>query len=114
MSLQGDRKAIADALSTVVGVTGYAKRPTTRKAGDGWPLLSSLERAAGLSFTVTWRVLILLPQDETKASEWIDVHHEDLVDALEQAGFFVDRLEPVVLAASGADQYALQISMRSE
>lgn len=113
MSLVGTRQEIADALSTVDGVKGYRKRPKPSKPGDGWPLLSSLERADGLSFTVTWRVLILLRQDEVAASEWIDAHHEDLVDALEQVGF-VDRLEPVQLAADNSTQYALQITMRSE
>lgn len=113
MSLVGDRQAIAAALSTATGVKGYAKRPTSTKPGDGWPLLSALDRADGLSFTVSWRVLVILPQDEVAASDWIDTHHEDLVDALEPVGF-VDRLEPVKLDTGAGDQYALQITMRSE
>ncbi|MFI6329859.1 hypothetical protein ACIBBG_16350 [Micromonospora chersina] len=113
MSLPGTRQEIADALSTVDGVRGYVKRPKPSKPGDGWPLLSSLERAGGLSFTVTWRVLILLPQDEVLASEWVDAHHEDLVDALERVAY-VDRLEPVRLEADNSAQYALQITMRGE
>lgn len=114
MSLTGDREATATAMSTVTGVTGYAYRPTTPLPGDAWPLLSALDRADGTAFYASWRVLILLPQDERTASEWIDTHHEDLVDALEASVGFVDRIEPVALSASGTDQIALQITMRSE
>lgn len=113
MSLVGDRAAIAAALSTVDGVTGYEKRPTTARPGDAWPLLAALDRAGGWSFTVNWRVLILLPQDEGKASKWIDDRHEALVDALEPVAY-VERIEPVLIQANNTDQYALQITMRSE
>ena len=113
MSLVGDRAAFAAALTAVDGVNGYAQRPKTPIPGDAWVLLGALERADGLVFTVNWRVLVFLPQDEVAASEWIDAHHEDLVDALEPLAF-VERLEPVVIPANGVDQYHLQITMRSE
>lgn len=113
MSIVGDRAAIAAALSTADGVKGYAYRPNATKPGDAWPMLSSLDRADGLSFTATWRVLVILPGDEVAASEWIDAHHEQLVDALLNVGF-VDTIAPVKLDSSGGDQYALQITMRSE
>ncbi|SCF06536.1 hypothetical protein [Micromonospora mirobrigensis] len=107
------RTTIAGALSTVEGVNGYAYRPATPRPGDAWPLLGSLERSEGVSFYVTWRVLIFLPQDERAASDWIDANYEAVVDALEPVGF-VDRIEPVALNASGSDQLALQILMRGE
>lgn len=113
MSITGQRAAIAAALSTVTGVKGYLYRQTTPRPGDAWPLLSALDRAEGLAFEVTWRVLVFLPQDERGASDWIDGHHEQLVDGLEPVGF-VDRIEPVALAANTGDQYALQITMRGE
>lgn len=113
MSLVGDRAEIAAALSTVDGVKGYAYRPAVLRAGDGWPLLGPLERADGLSFTATWRVFVVLPQDEQAASEWLDARHEDLVDALEPAGF-VDRIEPVELSTEAGGLLAIQITMRSE
>jgi hypothetical protein len=109
------RTAIAAALSTVAGVKGYEYRPTTPRVGDAWPLLSGLDRDAGRAFIRTWRVLVFLPQEERAASDWIDAHHESLVGAMEEQDVgFVDRLEPVALAATGSDQYALQITMRSE
>lgn len=113
MSIVGDRAAIAAALSTVTGVKGYEYRPTSTKPGDGWPMLSLLERAGGRSFTVTWRVLVMLPGDEVAASQWIDAHHEQLVDGLLDVGF-VDSIAPVKLDSGAGDQYALQITMRSE
>lgn len=107
------RTNIAAALTTATDVTGYQYRPTTPRPGDAWPLLGQLNRVDGCVFEVTWRVLVFLPQDERQASDWIDTHYETLTDALEPVGF-VDRIEPVALNASGSDQYALQITMRSE
>lgn len=114
MSLSGYRAQIAAALSTVAGVKGYAYRPDTLRAGDAWPLLGPLNRGPARSFEVTWRVLVYLPQDEEAASQWIDAHHEPLVDAMEDNVGFVDRCEPVAITASGNDQFAWQITMRSE
>ncbi|MEU5939405.1 hypothetical protein ABZ807_09460 [Micromonospora sp. NPDC047548] len=113
MSLVGDRTTIANALTTVEGVKGYAYRPKATKPGDGWPLLSSLDRAAGRSFTVTWRILIVLPGGEVAASEWIDAHHEQLVDGLLDVGF-VDTIAPVKFDTGAGDLHGLQITMRSE
>lgn len=113
MSLVGDRAAIAEALTGVTGVRGYQFRPTAPRPGDAWPLLGSLEHAAGMAFMVTWRVLVFLPQDERAASDWTDTNYEALVDALMPVAF-VDRIEPAVMSANGSDQYVLQITMRAE
>ncbi|MBQ1042368.1 hypothetical protein KBX03_07600 [Micromonospora sp. C72] len=113
MTLTGDRQDIANALSTVTGVTGYAYRPTTPKMGDAWPLLSSLENVGSATFEITWRVLVFLPQNEQASSEWIDSHVDALVDALLPIGY-VDRIEPIALSGSAGDQYVLQLTMRGE
>ncbi|WP_420123205.1 hypothetical protein [Nakamurella sp.] len=113
MSLAGDRQAIADALSTATDVTGHLYRPVKLRHGDAWPLLGALERGPGRAFEVSWRVLVYLPQDGAAASEWVDAHHEGLVDALEAVGF-VDRIEPITIPDGDANPYVLQITMRSE
>lgn len=106
------RDDIAAALSAADGVTGYAYRPTTAKPGDAWPLSGQWDRSEGLTFIRTWRVVVLLPQDDRAASDWADDHMEDLVDALLPVGF-VDRIDFVPAAAESTDQFALQITMRS-
>ncbi len=108
------RTQIAAALSTVADVKGHRYRPTVPNIGDGWPLWSAMDREAGKSFETTWRILVFLPQDEQKASDWIDAHAEMLVDAVEEHVAFVDRLEPVLISVAGKDQYALQLTVRSE
>lgn len=113
MSLTGDRAAIAAALSTVEGVTGHEYRPSTAKAGDAWPLWGGSERADAQNFFVTWRVIVVTPQDERAASDWVDARTDEFVDALLPVGY-VDRIEPVAVATGGGDQKAIQITMRSE
>lgn len=113
MSLTGDRAAIAAALSTMTGVKGYPYRPTTPRPGDAWPLLGQLRHAAGMAFEVTWRVMVFLPQDERAASDWVDSHYADVVDALLPVGF-VDTAEPALMATNAGDQNVLLITMRSE
>ncbi|MBM0274132.1 hypothetical protein [Micromonospora tarensis] len=113
MSLVGDRAAIAAVLSTIDGVTGYASRPSVLAAGDAWPLLGPLDRASGYSFTATWRVFVIIPSDEVKASEWLDAHVDELVEALLPVGF-VDQILPVAVTTEAGDLLAAQITMRSE
>jgi hypothetical protein len=113
MSLARGREAIVDALRPVVGVKPHTYRPTTPNVGDAWPLLGPLERDQGWAFIVTWRVLVLLPQDERAASDWLDANLEAIFDALNPAGF-VDRAEPVTITAGGSEQFALQLTIRGE
>jgi hypothetical protein len=113
MGLVGKRAEIAMALSGVDGVTGYEYRPTTPVPGDAWPLWSGDERDAATAFMTTWRVLVFMPQDERLASDWIDAHLQGLFDVLEPVAY-VERLAPVTLPAAGGEQYAVEITMRSE
>ncbi|MGK5737273.1 hypothetical protein [Micromonospora sp. URMC 103] len=118
MDLAGDRATLAAALSNAPDVTGYQYRPLKPRMGDAWPLLGVMERGPGRSFEATWRVLVWLPQGPQKASEWVDAHTEDIVDALEPVGY-VDRIEAVTIPDGDADQtaqyrYALQFTVRSE
>ena len=109
----GKRVAIGSALAGVPGVHGYAQRPSTLAEGDAWPLLSTLTRAAGDAFLVQWRVRVLLPQDEEAASDWLDDHWDALFYALKPHGHVISAM-PVMLAASGGDLYAFEITLQAE
>jgi len=107
------RVAIGTALNDVPGVHGYPKRPATMSEGDAWPLLSTLNRAAGTAFLVQWRVRVVLPQDEEAASDWLDSHWDALFFALNSHGHVI-AAQPVLLAAGGGDLYAFEITMQAE
>lgn len=115
MALTEVRQAMADALSTVEGVTGYTKPPTTARTGDAWPRFAGAERDPGtLQFTFTWRVLVLLAADEGVALDSLDDLVPDLYEAL-MSEAYVLRWEPVVYTSSaGATTPALEITMIRE
>lgn len=113
MSFTTKRREFASALATVPDVVGYAHRPTTAAPGDAWPLLGPLDRAGGTAFNATWRVRVVLPQDEEAASDWLDEHWAPLFYALAPHGY-VSRAVPVMLAAAGGELYALEITLTAE
>lgn len=113
MSLQGDRAELATALSTADGVKGHRYRPRTLRAGAAWPLLEGLDRGPAYDFAATWRVVVILPGDEVKASEWFDEHHELLADALASFGY-VERIEPGIVATEAGDLEAMFLTVRRE
>jgi hypothetical protein len=108
------RQAIADAVSTIVGLKGYARRPNAPKPGDAWPLWRGGERADGHVMLNTWAVVLLLPGDEERADSWVDQHGDDLFDALETHAMSVDRIVPATTPLAGTDAFALMITGRSE
>lgn len=113
MSNAQTRLDIADACSTVTGLTGYPKRPTSIKSGDCWPQWGGSDRATATAFEETWRVLVALPGDEETADEWADNYQADLIDALSPV-LYIDRFEPAVIDMSGNSTPALLITGRSE
>jgi len=113
MSFTSKRQDIADALSTVDGVNGFAKRPSIPNVGDAWSVMGGMERAAGDAFLVTWLVRVLCPQDDEAAVTWWDEHWESLFYALKPHGH-ITRTDPIVLAVERTDQLAYQITMTAE
>lgn len=117
MSTAETRVAIAEALSTVDGITGYAQKALAKapKPGDGWVVRRGGQRADGWAFMQTWAVVIVLQDgDEIQADRWIDAHIDALVDALEPV-MFVESWAPAVTPMTGNPQaLALLITGRSE
>jgi len=114
MSLTGQRQEFLDALDTVDEVNAFAYRPAAPKTGDAWPLIQDMERQTALNFDVTWRVVVILPDDERKASDWFEAHHEPIAEALEEAFAYVERIEPGLVATEGGDLQAMFIIVRRE
>jgi hypothetical protein len=116
VSNDATRAALATAMSTVDGVTGYARRALVPapKPGDGWALWRGMQRADGAAFMQTWVVVIALAGDEIAADAWIESHIDDLYDALEPV-IFIDSFAPAVTPLTGnSEALALMITGRSE
>lgn len=114
MSLIGTRKAIADALSMVDGVTGYPFPPSVTREGDGWPVGPVLDRDTGTAFMAVWRIHVVTPVDEQAAAEWFDRMWPPLFYALSPV-VFVERAAPIKLSADqGNTLLAVEITAHAE
>jgi hypothetical protein len=114
MSLSGDRQEIADALSTIDGVTGFKHRPKAYNAGDAWPLIEALDNPAGYALQATWRVVVVLPSGEQDALEYFDSMHEAVSDVLNEQIGFVERIEPGNLATEAGTRNVMILTVRRE
>ena len=77
------RTAIAEAASTVDGVTVTAYFRQTTRAGDGMVRLDHATRDAnGFGFVDTWHVLVLLPTDIAQAETWLETRIDTLAEAV--------------------------------
>jgi hypothetical protein len=113
MSLTGQRQEIADALSTVEGVTGFKYRPTGLNTGMAWPLLDVLT-SQRRDYEATWHVLVVLPPDEQKASEWFDDKYEAIADALTNEFGSIEQIYPEGLRTSEGDIQVMRLIVRRE
>lgn len=107
------RQTIADALSTLDGLTGYAKRPEVLGEGVGWSLVQSLNRGPGQAFQTTWRVIVLLSGDEETAIDQLDAIAETVPAALVEL-LYVDSITPYVVKTDAGDLFGFQLIARSE
>lgn len=115
MSLIGKREAFRDALDALAGVKGYAYRPGAPRAGDAWPQWSggTIDEPSG-QIANGWAVLVMLPQQERAADEWVDEHAQTIADAIERADVArVEGFAPANLSPNG-QVYGLLITTRSE
>jgi hypothetical protein len=113
MSFETTRAELAAQLSTVEGVTGYAKRPSVLMPGDAYPLLGSANRGPGLAFEATWRVIVILSPDEGIALEKAETLLDALAEAIDPVAY-VDAVTPFAVPTQGGELFALEITARSE
>ena len=108
-----NRQTIADALSTVEGITGYAKRPEVLGEGVGWARPQRLTRGPGQAWMTTWSVIVLLTGDEETASDQLDVFAVTLPEALIEV-LYVDTITPYALTTDAGDFFGIELIARSE
>lgn len=102
-----ERQPIAEALSTVAGVNGFAYKPRAATLGDAWPQWLGGEHVAPGVFQTNWRIVVLVPVDEQAQEEWINAHLQPLVEALADVVWITD----VTPGVSG-DSPALMLNSR--
>lgn len=107
------RQSIADALSTVAGVTGYAKRPKVTKPGDAWPLVNQLTRGPGQAFQTEWRIAVTIAADPLTAADNLDTLIPEVTQALQEVAY-VDSARPIAIPTEAGDLYGAEIIARSE
>lgn len=107
------RQSIADALSTVDGVTGYPAKPKAVKPGDAWPLLDQLTHVVAGAFQTTWRVAVVLGKDIATATDQMDTLVPAVAYALQPVAF-VDLARPLLIPTEAGDMFGAEIIARSE
>jgi hypothetical protein len=107
------RASIAEALSTVAGVTGYTDRPKATKPGDAWPLVDSLTRVIGDAFETRWRIAVTIANDVGTATDRFDELIPLVTQALKPV-LYVDSARPITVPSEAGDLFGVEIIGRSE
>jgi hypothetical protein len=117
MSTTLDTKtAIAAALSTVEGVTGYPSRPRSLKPGDAFVRWAGWTRADGTAYMSVFNITLILPQLSEDAADAEAYRIADQLGDVLQPLLFVDSFTPSLVPVDGAQRglFALTISGRTE
>src|SRR6266542_1189359 len=115
MSLAAKRLALAAALSTVDGITGYPKRPTVITVGTAWVLWRGMEPDSDqrIAWRHTWAVAVVVGDSEDAADALVAERADTLADALHYE-LYVTSIQPSVLPAEGGQMYALTLTGECE
>lgn len=109
------RAEIAAALSTIPKVKGHERRPAALRKGDAYPLVGGLERGRGLTFSTTWRIILVLGGDERQADEMLEQLLPDIAVGLQEADvLYVTAATPFIVPTEAGDVYAAEITGRSD
>jgi hypothetical protein len=107
------RASIAEALSTVDGIQGFAERPPVPASGNAWPLVGEINRGPGQSFETTWRIGICLSSDVGIATDQFDELMPAVCSALQHL-VYVDGGRPLTIPTEAGALYGIEITARSE
>jgi ethanolamine ammonia-lyase small subunit len=118
MSLTAARQSVADAASTVPGVT-VRPWPTVKnpKTGDGWVAVQRITPARFATNNVTLAVIVCLGADSAKAEELLDEFGPAVLDAVTRAiPCAAVAVEPAILPAdvAGTPVHALVLTATTE
>ena len=115
MSLASKRLALAAALSTVDGITGYPKRPTVITVGSAWVLWRGMEPDADqpIAWRHTWAVAVVVGDTEDAADAFVAERAGDVADAL-HAELYVTSIQPSVLPVESGAMFAITVTGESE
>lgn len=115
MSLAAKRQALAAALSTVDGITGYPKRPTVITVGSAWVLWRGMEPDSDqrIAWRHTWAVVVVVGDSEDAADAFVAERADEFADALHPE-LYVTSIQPSILPVESGAMFALTLTGESE
>jgi hypothetical protein len=119
MSITATRAALVAALNAADGVVGYGAPPSTPKSGDAfafWAGATPPERGAyQFTYEHEWQVHVVCPADPVAADTWVELHLDDLINAVSSV-LAITQIAPgrVPAGKSVAEYNALIITGRTE
>lgn len=104
------RQLLAEAASTVTGVTVTPHYRQSIGAGDGMVRRDRTDYPNSLGGVVTWQVIICLPKDLGQAQKWLDDRIPAVVTALTESGeITVTSAEPQQLPLDSGGSYPIAL-----
>jgi hypothetical protein len=115
VSLSEAREEITAALSTVAVLHAHPERPATMVPGTAWPFWRGWTLSAGTTGLPIsgWEVIVVTGKTERSATDFVDEHLADVVDALRPAGWFT-AVDPIRFPTEAGDVFAVSVKITRE
>ena len=116
MTIAETKTAIAAAMSSIDGITGYPHRPHVLNQGDAFVRWGGWERADGAAYVSTYSVTLILPQGSEEAADARAYAVADLIADALQPLLYVVSFTPTNVPIEGQPRglFALTVTGRSE
>ena len=114
--IQETKAALAAAMSSIEGITGYPGRPDVLNPGDAFVRWGGWQRADGGAYMSTWAITLILPQGSEQAADDEAYRVADLIGDALQPLIYVESFAPTVVPVGAQPRglYALTVTGRSE